>query len=166
MKQGIHQVDADRAKVFAAALLSEREFIFRRVRFYDFFLSMTARISRSSLKDCIQESAIRLPYHNATWGAIDVPFDRVPEPLILAVGWHITPHTAFLIGADAMQTFPISCLLFTFTNGSSFECDAWVMKRKSKRHQWIDALRQRLHTEKGKVNAQSTHTHRSSGIND
>ena len=146
------QVDADTAKVFAAVLLSERKFIFRRVRFYDVFLRITARINRSTLKECVEKSDIRVPYHNATWGAIDVPFDRVPEPLILAVVWHISPQTAFSIGADAMQTFPLSCLLFTYTNSSTFECDAWVLKRKSKWHHWIDTLRQRLHTQKKKEN--------------
>ena len=166
MKQGIHQVAADAAKMFAAALLSDREFIFRRVRFYDWLPSMTARINRKCLKECIQEGTIERPYLNAIWGAIDVPFDRVPDPLIFKIGWHITPSAAFAMGHVAMQTYPISCILFSFTNGLTYKCDAWVLERKSKWHQWIDALRQRLHTEKGKVNVQSTHTHRSSGIND
>ena len=74
-------------------------------------------------------------------GVIDVPYDQMPSDLIFAVGWHITPMDAFIAGATAMELNPdLSCLLLTFIESSTFICDAWVIRRKSKWQKFIDAF--------------------------
>lgn len=116
-----------------APFLDRREFILRRVRRYDLFKRMLVHTHHNALKECVIERIIKPPHPNAIWGAIDVPFDGVPEPLLFMAGWHLSPSDAFLTGVGAMKEFPhISCLLLIFTNASTFESDAWILQRKSK----------------------------------
>ena len=113
--------------------LNPHELRVRRVPRYDLFKRMLVSTHRNALKQCILDRTLKPPHPNATWGAIDVPFDSVPEPLLLMVGWHITPIDAFRSGVRAMVEFPhISCLLLISTNASTFESDAWIIQRKSK----------------------------------
>ena len=65
----------------------------------------------------------------------------MPIDLIFAVGWYITPMDTFIAGATAMESNPdLSCLLLTFIESLAFICDAWVIRRKSKWQEFIDAF--------------------------
>lgn len=116
-----------------APFLDSDKFCVRRVRSYDLLFGMHARISRNVIKQFVLDRTCLPPHPSAVWSAIDVPFDPIPEVLVLCVGWHISPFEAFSIGVGAIVEFEhISCLLLTFTNASTFESDAWIIQRKSK----------------------------------
>lgn len=127
-------VPAQLVRTAIAPFFNPRELTVRRVRCYDLFYKMQAHVHRNVLKECMLDRIIKPPPQpNAVWSAIHTPFERVPEPLVLMVGWHITPFDAFLIGVGTMAEFSdISCLLLTFTDASTFETDAWILQRKSK----------------------------------
>lgn len=119
--------------VFQKIEEASRKLYMRKVRIYELFYIMQARINRASLKECVKEGKVTPPSLDAVWTTVDSP--RTGHQF--GVGWHILADKAYLMAHEVFEADPhktIKVIQLTFTDAHTFDTSSYLVTREEDRN--------------------------------